>query len=338
MTPPSPKQITLAAILAIAVFGLSACGSVTTKSNTPPGGNNNPTAAHVGLSASSLNFGSVTVNTTKTMHLTLTNSTASGGPSVTISQVSASGAGFSSGATVPIELTAGQSTDLTVSFKPTTSGAATGTFTIDVVGATDPAMVPLQGNGTATAAAQLSLSPSTLSFGSVNVGSTKNLTGTLTASNADVSVSSAAWNGTGYSVTGITFPTTVQSGTSVTFTVTFAPQAAGSVPGNISFVSNATNSPANGTFTGTGVQPAQQHMVSLSWSASTSTVAGYNVYRGGQSGGPYSKINSTLQPATSYTDGSVQSGQTYFYVATAVDNTSAESAFSGEVAVVIPTP
>ena len=338
MTPPSPKQITLAAILAIAVLGLSACGSVATTSTTPPGGNNNPTTAHVGLSASSLNFGSVTVNTTKTMHLTLTNSTASGGPSVTISQVTASGAGFSSSNTVPIELTAGQSTDLTVSFKPTTSGAATGTFTIDVVGATDPAMVPLQGNGTATASAQLSLSPSTLSFGSVNVGSSKNLTGTLTASNADVSVSSADWNGTGYSVTGITFPTTVQSGKSVTFTVTFAPQAAGSAPGNISFVSNATNSPATGTFTGSGVQPGQQHTVSLSWNASTSTVAGYNVYRGGQSGGPYSKINSALQPATNYTDASVQSGQTYFYVATAVDNNSGESAFSGEVAVVVPTP
>jgi ASPM-SPD-2-Hydin domain-containing protein len=337
MNPPNQKQITLAAILAIAVLGFSACNSVA-KSNATPGGSNDPIAAHVGLSASSLNFGSVTVNTTKTMHLTLTNSTPSGGPSVTISQATAGGTGFSSSNTVPIELAAGQSVDLAVSFKPTTSGAATGTFTIDVLGATDPAMVPLQGSGTTTASAQLSLSPSTLAFGSVNVGSTKNLTGTITASNADVVVSSAAWNGTGYSVTGITFPTTVQSGKSASFTVTFAPQAAGSAPGNISFVSDATNSPAAGTFTGTGVAVGQQHTVSLSWSASTSTVAGYNVYRGGQSGGPYSKINSALQPATNYTDGSVQSGQTYFYVATAVDGNSAESAFSGEVAVVVPTP
>jgi hypothetical protein len=272
------------------------------------------------------------------MHLTLTNSTPSGGPSVTISQTTASGTGFSASNTVPIELAAGQSADLVVSFKPTASGAATGTFSIDVVGATDPATVPLQGSGATTASAQLSLSPSTLAFGSVNVGSTKNLTGTLTASNANVTVSSAAWNGTGYSVSGITFPTTVQTGKSVSFTVTFAPQAAGSTPGSISFVSDAPNSPTAGTFTGSGIQASQPHTVSLTWDASTSTVAGYNVYRSGQSGGPYSKLNSVLQPVTDYTDGTVQSGQTYFYVATAVDANSAESAFSGEVAVVIPTP
>jgi hypothetical protein len=334
-----PRQIAAAVILAAAVLSLSGC-NLSTKANTTSGSGNNPTAAHVGLSASSLDFGSVTVGTTKTMKITLTNSTASGGPSVTISQTTATGTGFSATNTVPIELTPGQSTDLSVAFKPTASGSVSGTLSIDVIGATDPATVPLQGSGssTSTPSAQLSVSPATLAFGSVNIGSSKNLTGTLTAANANVTVSSAAWNGTGYSVSGITFPATVQAGQSKTFTVTFAPQAAGSTPGSISFVSNAANSPSGESMTGTGVQVGQQHTVSLTWTPSTSTVAGYNVYRGTQSGGPYTKVNTTLRTSTNYADSAVQSGSTYFYVATAVDSNSSESAFSGEAVAVVPTP
>lgn len=73
---------------------------------------------------------------------------------------------------------------------------------------------------------QLSVSPAIMSFGSVSVGSTASQTGTLSASTADVAVSSAAWNGEGYSISGITFPVTVPSGQSVKYKVTFAPQSA----------------------------------------------------------------------------------------------------------------
>ena len=55
-------------------------------------------------------------------------------------------------------------------------------------------------------------------------------------------------------MSGITFPVTVAAGQSVSFNVTFTPQAAGSSSGNISFVSNAANSPTTATFSGTGVQ------------------------------------------------------------------------------------
>lgn len=105
----------------------------------------------------------------------------------------------------------------------------------------------------------------------------------------------------------------------------------------MSFVSNASNSPTTETLAGTGVQPTQ-HSVSLSWSPSTSAVTGYNVYRGTQSGGPYTQINTSLQPGTSYSDAGVQSGLVYFYVVTAVDASSQESAYSNEATAVIPTP
>ena len=81
------------------------------------------------------------------------------------------------------------------------------------------------------------------------------------------------------------------------------------------------------------------HSVSLNWTASTSVnVVGYNVYRGAVSGGPYTKVNSALVAGTSYTDSAVQAGLTYYYVTTAVDNNSNESAYSNQAQAVIPVP
>jgi fibronectin type 3 domain-containing protein len=63
---------------------------------------------------------------------------------------------------------------------------------------------------------------------------------------------------------------------------------------------------------------------------------GYNIYRSGQSGGPYAKINSALDPSTTDVDTSVQSGSTYYYVVTAVDSSGRESVFSNQTTAVIP--
>jgi len=69
-----------------------------------------------------------------------------------------------------------------------------------------------------------------------------------------------------------------------------------------------------------------------------SPVNGYNVYRSGKSGGPYTKINSPLDLSTIYTDTTVLAGQTYYYVTTAVDSDGTESTYSNEVPAAIPTP
>jgi fibronectin type 3 domain-containing protein len=65
-------------------------------------------------------------------------------------------------------------------------------------------------------------------------------------------------------------------------------------------------------------------------------VTGYNVYRSSVSGGPYSKVNTTLIAATTYVDTTVASGQTYFYVVTSVESNGVESANSAEVTAVVP--
>jgi hypothetical protein len=193
-----------------------------------------------------------------------------------------------------------------------------------------------QSSNVGPGAGQLVVAPTTMSFGNVAVGSNSVQQGTLTAGSSDITVTSAAWNGQGYSLSGITFPAVVPAGQSVPFSVTFAPQTAGSTPGSVVFDSNATNSPTTETLTGSGTQQQSQHSVALSWDPSSSQVIGYNVYRRVGSSGSYTKINTSVDAATSYMDTSVQSGQTYDYVTTAVDSSNAESAYSNQATAAIP--
>lgn len=130
---------------------------------------------------------------------------------------------------------------------------------------------------------------------------------------------------------------TLTAGQSAPFTLKFTPQVSGTASSTITFTSNATNSPVTQALSGTGAA-APQHSVSLAWTASTSTVAGYNVYRGTQSGGPYAVINGSTDTSTTYTDSSVQAGQTYYYVVTAVDGSGTESVNSNQAQAVVPTP
>jgi fibronectin type 3 domain-containing protein len=90
---------------------------------------------------------------------------------------------------------------------------------------------------------------------------------------------------------------------------------------------------------GVGVQPPQQpitYAVKLEWIESTSPVIGYNVYRGTESGGPYVLLSSSLVTGTQYEDSSVQPGQTYYYVVTAVDSSNVESTYSNQASATIP--
>src|SRR5712691_9118360 len=80
-----------------------------------------------------------------------------------------------------------------------------------------------------------------------------------------------------------------------------------------------------------------QHSVSLYWTVSVSpNVIGYRVYRGTTSGGPYALLNSSPVVGTTFTDSAVQASRVYYYVATAVDVNSHESAYSSEAQAVIP--
>jgi len=187
---------------------------------------------------------------------------------------------------------------------------------------------------TSVSAGALAVSPPKLTFGKVTVGTQKTGTGTLTAGNSSITVTSVDWSGEGFSVTGIAFPVTVAAGQSVPFKVVFAPQHEGTVAGKITFHSDADNFPQM-AFSGNATQVAA-HRVSLAWKPPSASVAGFNVYRGLNAKGPYTRINSSVHPNATFTDASVVGGSTYFYMTTSVNKHGKESKFSNQVQVQIP--
>ena len=58
------------------------------------------------------------------------------------------------------------------------------------------------------------------------------------------------------------------------------------------------------------------HPTVLTWGPSPSApVLGYNVYRSTKARGPFKKLNTSTIVDTTFTDGTSQPGQTYFYAA-----------------------
>jgi len=285
------------------------------------------------VSPTSLAFGNINVGNNNTKSVTITNS---GTGSVAISSVSVVGAGVSAnGIATPMTLTVGQTTVLSVVFAPTAVGAVNGTISVVSNATNSPGVISATGTGVQP---QLSASPASLNFGSVAVGSSGSQTITLSNTGSAVAtISQTVISGTGYTMSGLTIPTTLAVGASASFGVQFAPTAAGSVSGSVTVTSNTPNSPTLVALNGTGTAVVA-HSVTLSWVASTSTVVGYNIYRSSVSGGPYALLNSTPNVGLGYTDTAVTAGQTYYYVVTAVDANGVESVVSNEVSVIIPTP
>ncbi len=80
----------------------------------------------------------------------------------------------------------------------------------------------------------------------------------------------------------------------------------------------------------------RKHTVTLTWKASTSKVAGYDVYRSVTRGANYERLNSSPVRELTYTDSSVDGGVTYYYVIRSVDNQGHRGASSNETSAAIP--
>ena len=289
-------------------------------------------AGQLTVSPGSLAFGNVQVGGSESLPLSLTNPS---GQSATIqvTQLNVTGSGFSvSGTTLPLTLAAGQSYTANVVFTPSSAFLDSGSLAI-VSDAANP-NIGVSLSGTGTGPGQLAVNPVSINFGNVTLGTSQAQNGTLSTSSGSVTISTANWNGSGFSLSGISFPLTLSSGQTAPFTARFVPQTSGSVNGTVSFVSNASNNPTVEPLTGTGVAPVQ-HSVALSWNASVSSVQGYYVYRSGQNGGSYTRI-SGLVPQLVYTDTTVASGATYYYVVTALGTDNMESGDSNQVVAIVP--
>ena len=185
------------------------------------------------------------------------------------------------------------------------------------------------------AAALISASATNVSFGEVVVGSATAQLVTLTnGGGANLNIGTVSATGNGFTTSGGSNVTLVPN-QSVTVSVNFDPATAGQASGSLSVSSNASNSVVQIALSGTGVA-ASQHSVELTWSPSPSQVIGYFIYRSASASGPYSKLNASVNPSSTFTDSEVANSMTYYYAVTSVDSSNVESAFSNEVVITIP--
>jgi hypothetical protein len=279
-------------------------------------------------SPTSLGFGNVSLGSTSTLPVVLTNS---GRYSLTFSQEQTTGAGFTiSGLNLPVSLQPNQSFTFNVLFTPQSTGTVSGSVNLTGTGVT----IPLTATGTSTA--QLTITPAALSYGSVDVGASATQNVTLSAIGTSVTISSGATSNSQFVLEGTSFPVTIAAGKSSSFSVAFTPQASGTISGTLSFASSAPNSPLIETTSGVGA--VAPHSVGLSWNASTSSnITGYNLYRAiyASSCGAFSKINSAVNAGTTYTDSTVAGGTTYCYASTAINSSNEESGYSNEAQVTV---
>ena len=120
------------------------------------------------------------------------------------------------------------------------------------------AMVGCQGFSTSksnqTSPGMLSLSGSTLNFGSVTAGKNKTLSVTLSnTGGASVTVSSLSISSKYFSLSGTTLPLSISAGQAATANLEFSPNAAGAFSATVSIGSDASDSSESLSLTGTGV-------------------------------------------------------------------------------------
>ena len=326
----------------VLLLSTSGCVGVT---GAPKSSSNQPAtsgAVTIYVAPASINFGSVPLGTTASQSVTISNS---GTSALTITKASATAAGITiTGVTLPLVIQGGKQSTFNVIYSPKAAGALSGQVAITNSVSTTPSTVSLRGIGMASTAV-LTSSASNLVFGSVSVGKTSVLGVIFTnAGNSNVIISKVTVAGADYTTSGVSAGIVLTPGQAVTLESTFAPRAAGAYTGSVTVVSTATDSPSTVSLSGTSTavtssqQPATSHSVSVTWTPSTSSVAGYNVYRSAVSGGPYAKLDSSVLAADAFTDTTVNAGQTYYYVVRAATSAGVESVDSTQVAVSVPTP
>jgi hypothetical protein len=326
-----PVSWAVIAIVLLSTFPAGAHDPITTKSTL-----SNSKKERLIVTPLNLAFGRVPVGRRHVQTVTLTNW---GDSAVRLLQVITQGGDFAVvGLDLPVTLGRGESYTFSGAFAPRSRGASRGSvaFISDASSISNPALrMELTGEGSADDG-QLIINPATMNFGTVQVGLSASEAGTLSAGASQVTVSFAWSSSAEFTLSGLSFPLTIPAGGNQGFTVTFTPQASGTASATLSFMDGNGLTLARELLNGTGIV-SQNHTVGLSWTASTSeNVVGYNIYRGNQSGGPYAKINSSLDSNTAYTDTSVTDGNTYYYVTTAVNSDNEESVYSNQAQATIP--
>lgn len=209
------------------------------------------------LSSMNLAFGNIPINTVSTQALTLSST---GTAPVTVNSAGISGTSYGlSGANFPVTLTPGQSITVQVRFSPTAASTYPGTVTFSSNSASGAiATVSLLGIGQSAAMAQLTVSPANLSFGSIALNTKASQSITLSSTGtAAVTVNSALVTGTGFALSGGSFPATLSPGQTMSLQVVFGPSTASTYVGTVTIRSDSnTAGMATVSLTGNGAASA----------------------------------------------------------------------------------
>jgi Abnormal spindle-like microcephaly-assoc'd, ASPM-SPD-2-Hydin/Glycosyl hydrolases family 39 len=217
-----------------------------------------PAAVALTATPKSLSWASVPVGSAgNAQAVTLTND---GTSAASISNVAISGANASdfsiSAKTCGSTLTARSSCTVTVLFVPTAAGARSATLAFTYTGGMSTETVSLSGNGTTAAG----VDPSSLSFGTVNVGSSgPSQSTTLQNGGTSISLSSVAVTGTNpgdFTISGNACGSGLAPSASCTVDITFTPTTTGPRTATLTFTDTAGNSPQTVALSGTGGSPA----------------------------------------------------------------------------------
>jgi hypothetical protein len=185
-------------------------------------------APHIQVTPASLSFGQVSVGSTDDLAVTVRNT--GGG---TLTGAASTSAPFKVVGTASYSLAPNHTATITVRFSPTTSGATSRSLTLTGGGG---ASVSLLGTGSTTLPA-LAVTPASLSFGNVNVGSTAKLSVTVRNSGGGTLVGSAS-TAAPFSVVGTAFYSLAANQTA-TLVVRFSPGASGVASGKLALTGAA---------------------------------------------------------------------------------------------------
>ena len=189
---------------------------------------------------------------------------------------------------------------------------------------------------TLVSAQELECQPCRHGFGKVQDGTSHSFNIQLKNSGKrTLTITSDSVQGSEFSIGTFPLPKKLTPGATIELPVIFTPTAAGRVTGNVTLANTGQDSELTVKLAGTGIEGGS-HSVALSWTPGDQDYVGFNIYRSTVDGGPYTKINSNLDPSSSYTDTSVQGGMTYYYSATEVDAQGEESAYSNIAEATIP--
>ncbi len=187
------------------------------------------------FSPAALDFGSLLVGSSATLPIQVTNT---GANPITFASIAAS-SDYAIGGSCPTSgsaLAAATTCTTLVTFTPTATGTRGGTASFTTSASTNPLAVALTGIGTQS---QLIVTPSTLGFSTVVVGTSANLSLTRCTTRAPTAITGLTTTASGdYAVTIPCQQTTLAPLRNCTLQIAFTPAAVGSRPGSLAIVSS----------------------------------------------------------------------------------------------------